>query len=144
MGLETDSTVRTRIENIIRTSKYFQSLEIKVLELYKGKCALALAARDEHTNIHGTVHGGVLAALADSACGMALLTELAADEITVTLSLNMNYIHPAGICSLTAKSSLISRRRSTAVLEADIFDPAGNLVARANSVLAIKKIQGDK
>lgn len=141
MDLTIDTAVRERIEGIINTSRYFRSLEIKVLELGEGECAMAMAARDEHTNIHGTVHGGVLAALADSACGVALLTLLADDEITMTLNLNISYINPAKICSLTAKSRVVCRRRGTAVLEADIFDPAGSLVARANSILAIKKIR---
>lgn len=53
-----------------------------------------LGEPERHANPMGTLHGGVLAALADAAMGYAYASTLEADESFTTLEMKMNYLRP--------------------------------------------------
>jgi uncharacterized protein (TIGR00369 family) len=73
----------------------------------------------------------------DSATGLALLAGLPADLTAVTTHLDTEFVKPAPIGTLLAKARVASRQDRDAVVEAEIFDPEGNLVARATAKLRI-------
>src|SRR6266571_1160639 len=50
---------------------------------------------DIHANLNGTVHGGVLATLADTTLSCAFGTTLEDGEEVATLELKINYLRPA-------------------------------------------------
>jgi uncharacterized protein (TIGR00369 family) len=103
-----------------------------------GKTALIrFQVRPDFANRHGTVLGGFLAAMLDSATGLALLAGLPADLTAVTTHLDTEFVKPAPIGTLLAKARVASRQDRDAVVEAEIFDPEGNLVARATAKLRI-------
>ena len=86
------------------------------------------------------MHGGALASLADSTCGISLLVGLAEGEFAVTQNLAVNYFRPVKKGTLTAKGWIVNRGRTSAVLEAHIFNEAGDLVAHAHTTHAIRKL----
>ena len=61
-----------------------------------------MEVRPEHKNLWGTMHGGALASLIDSACGLATVSYLAENEGTVTLNLRVHYFAPVTQGKLTA------------------------------------------
>jgi uncharacterized protein (TIGR00369 family) len=103
-----------------------------------GKTALIrFQARPDFANRHGTVLGGFLAAMLDSATGLTLLAGLPPDLTAVTTHLDTEFVKPAPIGTLLAKARVASRQDRDAVVEAEIFDPEGNVVARATAKLRI-------
>lgn len=60
-----------------------------------GGVELAFQPPPAHTNYGGTLHGGILSALADSAMGCAVLSALAAGEWCATLQMTVN-VHARG------------------------------------------------
>src|SRR5215211_394381 len=96
-----------------------------------------LQARPDFANRHGTVLGGFLAALLDSATGLALLAGLPPDLTAVTTHLDTEFVKPARAGTLLAKARVASRRDRDAVVEAEIFDADGKVVARATARLRI-------
>ena len=94
-------------------------------------------ARPDFANRHGTVLGGFLAAMLDSATGLALLAGLPPDLTAVTTHLDTEFVKPAAAGTLLAKARVASRQDRDAVVEAEIFDAEGNVVARATARLRI-------
>ncbi len=47
---------------------------MKVISAADGKCDIELKVETEHTNIYGTLHGGLTATLVDIISGFALMT----------------------------------------------------------------------
>jgi uncharacterized protein (TIGR00369 family) len=86
-----------------------------------------------HANPMGTVHGGVLCDLADAAMGYAYASTLDDDETFTTVELKINFLRPVWGGEIYATAHVVSRGRTIGLLECDIADAAGKLVARASS-----------
>jgi uncharacterized protein (TIGR00369 family) len=104
-----------------------------------GASSCSLAAASEHFNPFGTVHGGILCDLADLSMGMAFMTTLNPGESLATIELKINYVRPAREGKLTATSRVVHRGRSTGLIECDITDVSGRLIARASSTCMVVK-----
>lgn len=95
-----------------------------------------------HANPMGTLHGGVLCTLADSAMGMAFAATLDAGESFTTLELKINYLKPLWRTHLVADARVVKRGRDVGLTECDVFDEEGTLVAHATSTCMV--LRGDK
>jgi uncharacterized protein (TIGR00369 family) len=86
-----------------------------------------------HANPMGTVHGGVLCDLADIAMGFAYASTLDENETFTTLELKINFLRPVWQTRLSATASVVQRGRTIGLVECDVSDAGGRLVARASS-----------
>lgn len=84
-------------------------------------------------NPTGVLHGGVLMGLADSAMGLTVTGLLEEGQAGTNTDLQMRFLRPTTDGRLTATARVVRRGRRTLVLEADVVDGAGKLVARASS-----------
>ena len=84
-------------------------------------------------NPMGTLHGGILCDLADAAMGFAYASTLEENETFTTLELKINFLRPVWHTRLTATGRLVQRGRTVGLVECDITDANGRLVARASS-----------
>lgn len=98
-----------------------------------GRVAIAFDAGPQHANPMGTLHGGVFCDIADAAMGMAYATGLADDETFTTLELKINFLRPVRTATLIADGRVVQSGRSVGLVECDITDEQGRLVARATS-----------
>jgi uncharacterized protein (TIGR00369 family) len=94
-----------------------------------------------HANPMGTVHGGVLCTLADTAMGMAYAASLSDGETFTTLELKINFLRPVWQGRLTATGRVVQGGRNVGLTECDVTDAQGRLVARASSTCMI--LRGD-
>ena len=90
-------------------------------------------------NLAGTVHGGVLATLVDSALTCALVTKLPAGMACVSIDLQMRFFRPAHLSAekLTARAEVLNAGKAIGTTQGDIRDAKGRLIAHATSSLAI-------
>jgi uncharacterized protein (TIGR00369 family) len=98
-----------------------------------GAAIVELNATERHANPMGTLHGGVLCDLADLAMGAAFASGLADDETFTTLELKINFLKPVWDAHLIATGRVIKRGRTVGLVECDVTDEQGALVARATS-----------
>lgn len=68
------------------------------------------------------VHGGVIFTLADTAMSMALISVLPAGTPFGTLEAKINFMLPVHKGELLAEGKIVHKGRSTAVLEATVFN----------------------
>ncbi|MBR0689376.1 PaaI family thioesterase [Bradyrhizobium manausense] len=94
-------------------------------------------AQQSFTNRHGTIQGGFLAAMLDSATGIAGLAMLSANLTVVTRSLDTRFLKPAGVGPITARARVVERTERDMVVQADLVDGQGVTVADAIARLRI-------
>ena len=98
-----------------------------------GEPGVEMEASERHANPMGTLHGGVLCDLADLAMGAAYTRTLGPGESFTTLELKINLFKPVWRARLRAVGRVVKRGRSVGMVECDITDEGGSLVARASS-----------
>jgi uncharacterized protein (TIGR00369 family) len=109
------------------------------MEVEQGRVTVLMAAQEFHYNPLGTVHGGIIATLLDTAAGCTVHSTLPAGFGYTSLDLMTRFIKPVTIKSglLRCEGAIISRGRRTAVAESRLFDEAGALLAHATSTCLI-------
>src|SRR2546421_11313293 len=98
-----------------------------------GHAVVELEAAERHANPMGTLHGGVLCDVADAAMGMAWAATLGEGETFTTLELKINFLRPVWTGKLVATGRLVKGGRTVGLVECDVTDADGGLVARASS-----------
>jgi uncharacterized protein (TIGR00369 family) len=98
-----------------------------------GRVTFELEAGPQHSSPPGTLHGGILCDLADAAMGCANATRLESGETFTTVELKINFLKPVWTGRLTAVGEVIKAGRTLALLECNITDDSGSLVAYATS-----------
>lgn len=90
----------------------------------------------------GVVHGGYAATLLDSACGIAVHSQLGAHRGHTTLELKVSYLRGLTERSGTVRATgrTISVGRRVAFAEASLHDGEGRLCATATSTLLVYDI----
>ena len=115
------------------------TLEIQPGEVGEGWITFRLMPQEMHYNPLGTVHGGVLATLLDSATGCAVHSVLAAGFGYTSVDLTAKYLRPvtAQTGPLTVTGKVLSRGSRTALAEARLTDGRDRLLAHATSTCMI-------
>jgi acyl-coenzyme A thioesterase PaaI-like protein len=70
---------------------------------------------------HGFLHGGVVAAIADTACGYAAFTLFPAGAAILTVEMKVNFLSPANGTALVARAAVKRSGRTLTVVSADLF-----------------------
>jgi uncharacterized protein (TIGR00369 family) len=98
-----------------------------------GEATMELEADERHANPMGTLHGGILCDIADAAMGIAYASTLEAGESFTTLELKINFLKPVWKAKLTAVGRVVKKGRTVGLVECNVTDEKGSLVARASS-----------
>jgi uncharacterized protein (TIGR00369 family) len=98
-----------------------------------GEAVIEFQATEAHANPMGTLHGGVLCDIADAAMGIAYSSNLEEGESFTTLELKINFLKPVWKSRLLATGRVVKQGRTVGLVECDITDEKGSLVARATS-----------
>jgi len=116
----------------------FERLEV-VEDEGGARVEVVLVPAEHHMNPLGSVHGGVLAAMLDTACGCAVHVGLPAGTGYTSLDLATRFLRPvlAGSGAITATGRVVSSGRRTALAQAHLTDADGRLLAHATSTCMI-------
>ncbi len=108
-------------------------LGFTVTAVESGRVVAELDADERFANPMGTLHGGVLCDLADAAMGMAYASRLAEGESFTTLELKINFLKPIWRSHLRATGTVTKMGRTVGLVECEILDDTGALVAKVSS-----------
>jgi uncharacterized protein (TIGR00369 family) len=98
-----------------------------------GRAVFEMEVGQQHHNPIGTLHGGILCDIADAAMGMAYAARLKLGESFTTLELKINFLKPVRSGKLRAEGRVVKAGRTVGLVECDVIDAEGSLVARASS-----------
>jgi uncharacterized protein (TIGR00369 family) len=108
-----------------------------VVEASAGEVTVAMEVLDLHVNLQGLVHGGMLAILADTACGLSIRSAMERGRLHITTDLDIHYLAPAKPGRLFGRGKAIKVGRTLAFAEASVEDDEGRLLARAQSRFSV-------
>jgi len=115
----------------MKESKSSELLGFDVESVHDGRAIFRLDVRPRHTQIHGVVHGGILAALADTTAAIAAYTTVPRGVEIATLELKINYLEPVPGGRVKADARVLRTGRNFIVTECEIFNESGSLAAKA-------------
>lgn len=102
-----------------------------------GTIEVEFRARKQFLNSVGTIQGGLLAAMLDSALGLALRARLPIGRFAPTLELKTSFLRPARVGRLVARAWVRQQGDSVAFLEGSLHDGEGRAVATATATAKI-------
>jgi uncharacterized protein (TIGR00369 family) len=123
-------------------SPYFRHLGMVIADLGMGEALVEIHSRDNHRQIYGHVHGGVIASLVDTAIFWCFFAELDESAGITTVDLKVNYLAPVADGKLSARGKRIRLGRTLGLGETEVFNGEGKLVAHGtSSVIVLSRYQ---
>lgn len=120
-----DSNFRSRVERSFARQAFMAVLgaELTVVEL--GRVEIVLPFRKDLTQQHGFLHAGVVASIADSACGYAALTLMPPDAAVLSVEFKVNLLAPARGEIMVAEGTVKKPGRTLMVCTGDVWAEDG-------------------
>jgi len=112
---------------------------IRVKEIEIGRTLFEGTPSEQFYNPMGTVHGGWIATLLDTAMACAIQSVLPAGQSYTTLELKTNFVRPVLVSTgvLRCEGLVLSRGGRIATSEGKGFDKDGNLVAHGTETCLV-------
>jgi len=110
------------------------SLGVRSTHAVDGEARLELDADERHMNPAGTVHGGVLATLLDTAMGQAVRSTR--DDVPATSQLTVTFLRPGRLGRLVVTGRVGKQGQHLVVCDGDV-EQDGESVASAVATFAI-------
>ena len=101
-----------------------------------GSARISFEATDEHLTPAGTLHGGVLATLVDTAMGTAVRSATGDDDVPATSQLTVTYLRPGKTGPLVVTARVRTKGEHLTVCEAEV-EQDGKAIGHAVATFAL-------
>jgi uncharacterized protein (TIGR00369 family) len=116
------SAVRlAEVHDSFRRQGLMGTLGAQITAIERGLVTIELPISDRVTQQHGFFHGGVIGAIADSACGYAALSTVPEGKAGLTAEYKINLLSPADGERLIATGRVLRPGRTLIVCQADVW-----------------------
>lgn len=119
------------LKDLTRRIPFNHLVGIRVARRHRDGVTLECAVRDDLRNWAGVLHGGVTAAIADVAVGVAITNHFHKKRRATTTELKINYFLPIRDGKIIARSHLIRIGSTLVVGRVDLFDSEKRLAGAA-------------
>jgi uncharacterized protein (TIGR00369 family) len=116
-----DAQIEARVRDSFGRQGFMAHLGAKMTSVKYGAVEIRTAYREELTQQHRYFHGGVSAAIADSASGYAALTMMPMDSSVLAVEFKINLVAPAEGEALVARGRVVRSGKTLKVCAADVF-----------------------
>lgn len=139
-GLE---VMRAMLDGTLPYAAIARTLDFTIVEVGDGRAVFQGTPMERHLNPLGTVHGGWIATLLDSALGCAVHTRLPAGRGYTTAELSVNYVKAVTprVPKVRAEGRVIHCGRQLATAEARLVGADGTLYAHATTTCLVFEVQ---
>lgn len=132
--------LRSTVEGDLPQLPLGDTLAFRLVEADHGVVAFRCSVDARHYNNIGSVHGGLPAALIDSACGCAVFSTLERGDAWTTLGLSIDFLRPPSMTGeLRCEGHVVRVGRRSAVADAELYDADGRLCAKGSSQCLIMR-----
>jgi uncharacterized protein (TIGR00369 family) len=126
---------RALVSGALPLNTMARTLGYDIVEAEEGRVVIEYKPSADHMNPHGTIHGGVSAALLDSCMGLAIRTRLPKGMLSITLEFKMSFVRPiapeSGLLRAEGKALMVGRR--TGFAEGWVTGTDGKLLVHATT-----------
>ena len=130
---------RKMIEGVYPSPPIAESVDFGLSEVERGRATFEGRPSQRFYNPMGTIHGGFIATLLDSAMACAVHTTLDAGKGSTSIELKVNFVRPVfektGL--LRAVGEVVNTGRQIASAEGRLFDESGKLYAHGTTTCFI-------
>src|SRR2546427_10353416 len=109
-----------------------KTLSIKIIELTEGRSQVEMQIDEHLHNMSATMHGGVMADIADAAMGIDISTTISPDEDFTTMEMKISFYRPHIKGPLRAEGTVAKRGKRVAFAEAVLTNQQKQIIAKAN------------
>ena len=103
---------------------------LRAIDPAAGTIEIGFEADERFLNPAGTIQGGILAAMLDDTQGPALFGSTNGEIYAPTIDFNISFVKPARPGRFVGRGRVVNVGKTIALTEAELFDEAGDLVAR--------------
>jgi len=111
-----------RIRESFDRQGFMRTIDAVLESIESGTVTITCGFSEALTQQHGLFHGGVVASLADVACGYAALSVMPADREVLTVEFKIHFLKPAKTDRLIAIGQVVQAGRTLTVCEGSVFD----------------------
>ncbi len=132
MRLQFERLAHDAVKQLARGMHRSQSVRnfgFDLVDAAPGRAVVRMRVRSRHKQINGVVHGGVVAALADTAAGLATYLVVPRGTRVATIEMKINYLEGVERGTLVAEARVLRRGRNFSVAHCDVRDTGNRLVA---------------
>jgi uncharacterized protein (TIGR00369 family) len=115
-----DPDFEPRVRASFAAQRVMRTIGASLARLAPGEVDIDLRISDEFTQQNGFVHAGIVATIADSACGYAALSLMAPGKDVVSVEFKLNLLSPSVGDRLIARASVLRSGKTVSVCRADV------------------------
>jgi|SRR5690625_789228 len=118
-------------------SNFWQFIGLELAHLETGRVTLKLPIIPSFLNVQDSVHGGIYASILDTTMGFTARTT-GFDEVT-TLEMDVHFLKAVTEGAIYCVGKVIHQSRSTALVQAELFNEANDLLAHSTGTFRVAK-----
>lgn len=115
-----DPNFERRVRDSFARQTFMTTLGARLVHVTPGEVVLHLPWRSELGQQHGVLHAGVIASIADSACGYAALSLMPAGAAVMSVEFKVNLLAPGRGTHFTAIGRVRKAGRTLTVCEGSV------------------------
>jgi len=120
-----DPDFAARVRASFERQAFMATVGASIVSVAPGEVVLEVPHREDLTQQHGYLHAGVIAAVADSACGYAAYTLMPADHAVLSVEFKTNLLAPAKGERFRATARVVRAGRTLTVCTAEVVGMEG-------------------
>jgi uncharacterized protein (TIGR00369 family) len=118
-GAPPDPDFERRVRDSFARQTFMTTLGARLVQVTPGEVVLHLPWRAELGQQHGVLHAGVIASIADSACGYAALSLMPVGAAVMSVEFKVNLLAPAHGERIVVEGRVLRAGRTLTVSQAD-------------------------
>jgi len=107
----------------------------ELVRVAAGEVDIALSFRDDLAQQNGSLHAGTVAAIADTACGLAALSMMDAGSNVVSVEFKLNLLVPAAGERFLARGRVVRPRKNITFTEGEVIADGSKTVATITATM---------
>jgi uncharacterized protein (TIGR00369 family) len=124
-------TAAEQVQARLKRSPATQGLGLEVESVEVGRVVFRMRVHQRHRQMHGVVHGGILATLADTVAAVAAYSTVPSGSQIATIEMKINFLEAVVDGVLRAEGRVLRTGRNFVVTECEIWNQDGALTAKA-------------
>jgi uncharacterized protein (TIGR00369 family) len=113
------------------------SIGAEMVKVLPGATEIHLRYRDSLTQQHGYVHGGVIATIADTACGYSAMSLVSAGSEVLTVEFKINFVNPARGDLFIARGRVKKAGRTLTICEGEVLSGETTIAVMLATVMTV-------
>ncbi len=117
---ESLEAMEARVRASFERQQIMNTIDATLVSVSPGSAEIRLPYRADLTQQHGFLHAGVVATIADSACGYAAFSLMPPEAAVLSIEYKINLMAPAEGSAFTARGKVLRAGKTITVCQADV------------------------